>query len=219
MLKVMDKADSKSLKNDYWSRYKIFILAVAMFVLGIAVFIAYRYITYKSDQVHYHANFALYVNGKRDDFKSFTFYEEVNSCSSDKKNNPKDRVHMHDQNNGLIHVHAAGVAWSHFFANLGYTLGDQVLKTDSGIYVDNVDGNMLTFVLNGQKVDAVADKLINSEDRLLINYGNENLQTILERSKTVPNDAHKANTENDPITCSGSVVVTPKVRLQKAIGY
>ncbi|MDB5186172.1 MAG: hypothetical protein JWL85_695 [Candidatus Saccharibacteria bacterium] len=196
----------------------IAIALAAGFLLGAIWLVALRYVTYKNDAVHYHANFALYINGQREEFKSFTYYEEVAACTSDAVDNPKVRVHMHDQNNHLIHVHASGVTWGHFFANLGFTLGDTVLKTDNGIFADGTDGNKLEFLLNGQKVNGIANKIITSEDTLLINYGKDSEDTLKQRYDGIPHDAGVANTKQDPSTCSGSEDPTSLERLKKSIG-
>ncbi|MBI3624432.1 hypothetical protein HY218_02245, partial [Candidatus Saccharibacteria bacterium] len=185
-------------------------------LLGGLIVAGLHYATFKNDSVHYHANFALYVNGQRDEFKSFSFYEEVQACSSDDKNDPKARVHMHDQNSGLVHVHAKAVTWSQLFANLGYSLGDKVLTTDSGVYIDGQDGSRLTFILNGRSETVLANRVINSEDRLLINYGKDDQATLQQRYDRVPSDAHQANTEHDPASCRGSTELTTWQRLKKA---
>lgn len=191
---------------------------VAGFVLGVITLVAVRFVTFKSDLVHYHANFALYINGQRDEFKNFSFYEEVQLCSSDAANNPKARVHMHDQNNHLIHVHAHGVTWSQFFTNLGYTLGDNLIKTDQGVYVDGQDGNKLTFLINGRETGTIADTVIKSEDVLLVNYGKDDQSTLQKRYDDIPRDAHQANTEKDPASCSGAESLTLTQRLKHAVG-
>jgi hypothetical protein len=191
--------------------------AIVGFLLGAIWLVALRYITYQSDNVHYHANFALYINGQRDEFKSFTFYEEVQACTSDNVDNPKTRVHLHNQDPALIHIHAHGVTWGQFFDNLGYTLGDTLVKTDKGVYVDGQDGNELTFWLNGKPADAIANTLINSEDRLLINYGKDDQATLQKRYDDIPKTAGEANTKNDPATCSGDEKLTPSQRLKKSL--
>lgn len=189
------------------SRYRkhrhIFLIACVAFLLGAVSFIAFRMATYKSDEVHYHANFAMYVNGKRETFDGFAYYEEVQACVDHNADNPKSRVHMHDRNNGLIHVHGAGMTWGYFFNNLGFTIGNTVLATEEGTFIDGQDGKQLTFILNGEKVSSIAGKIIKSEDKLLISYGDEDQKSLFERAKTLPSDAHKANTEHDPSTCSG----------------
>jgi hypothetical protein len=188
------------------------------FVVGALWLAAVHFITFTSDAVHYHANFALYVNGQRDEFKSFTFYEEVQACSSSDATNPKIKVHMHDKNSGLVHVHAAGVTWGQFFENLGYTLGNGVLQTDKGAYVTDQDGNKLSFMLNGDVVTAIANRVIDSEDRLLINYGNDDRATLVKRYETIAKDAKTANSTADPATCSGSAEPTLSNRLKRAFG-
>jgi hypothetical protein len=186
------------------------------FILGIFWLGAARFITYKSSSTHYHANFALYVNGQRDEFKNFTFYEEVQSCGSDEKNEPKHRVHMHDNVNHVVHVHEAGVMWGHFFANLGYTLGDSLIETDKGLYVDGQDSAKLTFILNGKEVNNIANRLIKSEDVLLISYGKEDQVTRDNRYNAMVKDAADYNVRNDPSSCTGTKSLSFGERVKRA---
>jgi hypothetical protein len=194
------------------------ILLLAGIFIGLLLFTAFRFVVIKDDTVHYHADFAFYLNGQKDEFKSFTFYEEIAACDAHDADNSKGRAHLHNQNNHLVHVHADGITWGYFFANLGYTLGDTIVKTDSGAYIDGQDGNQLTFLLNGQKIDAIATRVIHSEDVLLINYGKDDDKTLQSRYDTIPHDAHKANVTADPAACSGSQKWTLTTRLKKALG-
>jgi hypothetical protein len=211
--------DDKPKNKKKFSKFQKHII---IFVLGLLVaFVAttaVRFAMVKDAAVHYHANFALYVNGQEDPFKSFTFYEEVASCDSHEVDNPKVRVHMHDENPHLVHVHAHGVTWSAFFANLGYTLGDNLIKTDNGVYIAGDDGNQLTFYLNGQKIDHLADTVIKSEDVLLINYGKDSDITLKQRYDAIPRDAHKANVTKDPAACSGGHELTTWSKFKQALG-
>lgn len=179
---------------------------------------AVRFATFKSDSVHHHANFALYINGQRDEFKNFTFYEEVAACSTHERDNVKARVHMHDSNNHLIHVHANAVTWSQFFTNLRYSLGDNLIATDQGVYAAGQDDNDLTFILNGQPINSLAGRLIKSQDVLLINYGKDNLETLQKRYNDIPHSASEANTKPDPASCSGSSGPSFTDRLKYSIG-
>ncbi len=191
----------------------------ALILFGGLLMVAIRFITIRDTSVHYHANFALYVNGQKDPFNSFTFYEEVAACSIDDPDDVKTKVHLHDQNSSLIHVHAHGMTWGQFFNNLGYTLGDKVLVTDKGIFADGQEENHLHFILNGQTVKSLSNRTIKSEDKLLINYGKDDDKTLNDRFNTVPNDAAKANTTADPATCSGSPKLTIWRRLKLALGF
>lgn len=220
---MLDSMDEKETTNEKQRSKKKFTVPmwgwlIAAFLLGAVSFVGYRYATYKSDNVHYHANFALYIDGNKDNFKDMTFYEEVQACASDDHDSPTSRVHMHDENPALIHVHAHAVTWGHFFANIGYTLGDTLVKNDANTYVDGVDGNKLTFILNGQPTSSVANRLIKSEDTLLITYGKEDAATIKSRYDAIPRDAPKANTTYDPASCSGGQALTPLQRLKTVLG-
>lgn len=196
---------------------RILISVVTGFLIGALWLTTARFVLFKNDAVHYHANFALYVNGKRDMFNNFTFYEEVQSCGSDEVNNPRIRVHLHDNNPSVVHVHDAGVTWGHLFANLGYTLGNDVLKTDSGTYFSGSGGN-LRFILNGKLVDGVANSTIRSEDALLIDYGTDSQNVLQSRFDQIPKDADEFNKRNDPSSCSGTKPATFTERLKHAVG-
>lgn len=195
-------------------------LAVTIgFLVGALWLVAIRFLTYKNDAVHYHANFALYINGQRDPFDSFTFYEEVQSCGSDEVNNPRTRTHLHDNINSVAHVHDAASTWGHLFANLSYTLGDDVLKTDDGVFVDGEEDNKLQFILNGKEVDGVANRTIRSEDALLINYGRDDQKTLDERYNQITKDANEYNKRNDPSSCTGTKPTSFGKRLKESIGF
>ena len=191
---------------------------LAMFLLGAFGPFAFHFATFESDDVHFHANFGLYVNGQRDEFKNFSFYEEVAACAVHNPDDLKTRVHMHDQNSSLVHVHAHAVTWGQFFANLGYTLGNNVLVADSGVYADGIDGNQLQFMLNGEKVQTIENRIVKSEDVLLINYGNEDDSTLKSRADAIPRDASRANVTADPAACSGSRDSSLTKRFKASLG-
>lgn len=193
------------------------ILLLIGVLIGALGFLAFRFVMTKDDTVHYHANFALYINGQRDDFKSFTFYEEVAACNVH-SGDPKAQAHMHQPNNHLVHVHAAGITWSDFFNNVGYTLGDTLIKTDAGVYITGQDGNKLSFILNGTVVDNVANMVIQSEDVLLINYGKDDDKTLQQHYGDIPRDAHQANVTADPAACGSGQKWTFMTHLKRAIG-
>ncbi len=211
-------AESTPTKN-YFARLKPYMW---WFVAGVLVAAlattALRFALAKDESVHYHANFALYINGQRDEFKSFTYYEEVAACDAHAVDNPRVRTHMHDKENQLVHVHSAGVTWGHFFANLGYTLGDDLIATSDGVFITGDDGNKLSFTLNGQSVSSNANKIIGNEDTLLINYGKDSQDTLQQRFNDIPQDAKEANLIQDPAACSGGREFNTWNRLKQALG-
>ncbi len=56
------------------------------FLLGILAFIGLRFVLVDNPETHFHANFAIFVDGQKDELKSFAFYEEKQVCSSDEAN-------------------------------------------------------------------------------------------------------------------------------------
>lgn len=196
---------------------RVVVALVAGFFIGALWLVALRFATFKDDRIHYHANFALYINGQRDNFDSSTFFEETQSCSADEIG-PKTRVHMHDQKSHVVHVHNAGATWGHFFANLGYGLSNKSIQTDKGVFVDDQNGNQLTFLIDGQKVEGLANETIRSEDIVLINYGQDNQETLQTRYDEISKDAAEYNQKSDPSACSGSKPITFTEKLKKSIG-
>ncbi len=187
------------------------------FMLGAIFLVALRFVTFKDTRIHYHANFALYINGQRDEFKSSTFYEETQSCTAEEVG-PRQRVHLHDQKPHVVHVHDKGSTWGHIFANLGYGLNGKSVQTDKGVFIDNQDDNQLTFILNGKEVQGLANEIIESEDVILINYGKDDQATLLKRYDEIKKDAAEYNQTTDPSTCSGSKPITFTERLKISIG-
>lgn len=195
---------------------KILLAVIFGFLIGTAWLVAIRFFTYKSDTVHYHANFALYINGQQDEFDNFTFYEEVQGCEADAMNNPKARTHLHGEVASVIHVEDTAVTWGHFFANLGYGLTDNSIRNDEGVFVAGDSGSSLSFWLNGKEVSSVANRVIDSEDVLLVNYGPADEDTIHERFDAIPTDAGEYNGKSDPSSCAGTKPTTLLERLRSA---
>jgi hypothetical protein len=188
----------------------------AGFVLGLLFFVGLRVALIKDNATHYHANFALYVNGQRNMFDNFTFYEEVQSCSV--ASDPKHRVHMHGHVNHVVHVHDEGVTWGAFFANLGYGLTDKTLGTNNGVFVDGQDGNELRFYLNGQEVGTVANTLIDDEDVLLVDYGDQG-KDLKPAYEQIKKDAGEYNKRQDPASCAGQESLGFGTRIKRALDF
>ena len=216
MTETIEKIDKPNKTRSAFKRY----LAVfaAGLIVAFVITTAIRFALAKDMSTHYHANFSLYINGSKDEFKSFTFYEEIAACDASDATNPKVRVHLHDSNAELVHVHDGGVTWGQLFANLGYTLGNDLVQNDNGTYISGDDGNKLSFILNGENTDAIANKIISSEDVLLINYGKDDQSTLQKRYDSISRDAGKANTTKDPAACAGAHEFTTWQRMKQALG-
>lgn len=179
--------------------------AVGYVLLGALLVMAIRLVTYSPvAHTHYHANFAVYVNGQREEFKSPMYYQDVNTCSAEGSDNPKVRTHMHDEVNDVIHVHAKAVTWGQFFENIGWSLSGSSLITKDGTVHTETDQNKLHIVLNGQDytgLGSIANRVIGDKDRLLISYGSEDMDKVMAQYETVARNAAKYNAANDPKSC------------------
>lgn len=46
--------------------------------------------------VHWHANFAMYIDGKAEDFSTDNYMEETSRCNVTTDVKPQDRIHLHE---------------------------------------------------------------------------------------------------------------------------
>lgn len=190
----------------------ILVLSTVVYVIGM------RFLLVEKEQVHYHANFAVYIDGRREMFDNFSFYEEVTACDPDSLNNPRSRVHLHDNNPSTVHIHDSAATWGHLFANLGYALGDDVLATRDTVFTPD-DTKQLRFILNGKQMSSVSNRTIDDRDVLLIDYSDSSEPTLLQRFSEIPRDAGDYNAKDDPASCAGSTSESFWQRLRRTIGF
>jgi len=104
----------------------------------------------------------------------------------------------------LVHVHHGGATWGHLLQNLDFGAGDGWLVTDDGTVHRDGEAGTLKFVLNGRGLTAAHNQPVRSGDRLLISFGPESLEEILEAQyPQVASNAEEYNARQDPATCSG----------------
>lgn len=187
--------------------------AIGGVLVGALVIVGIRFATYSPEHVHYHANFAVYINGKREEFKDKRYYQEVvGSCTTDDIT-PLERAHMHDNVGDIVHVHDHAVSWGQFFQNLGWSVNSKLIQTPDKLYQAD-DTNNITFMLNGQKVSDITGQVIGNEDRLLVDFGDTSSDTIKKEFDTVASTAAKQNQSTDPASCGGNAAPTFTERLQ-----
>jgi len=175
---------------------------LAGMAIGLLWFVVIRALFFYPEHVHYHANFAVFINGEREQFESPIYYEDTLACSQDETDNPRGRVHLHQPNNDVVHVHDHAATWGNFFENIGWALGNSFIKTDTELFQDRMDGE-LVFILNGERTRQVADRVIGNEDRLLISFGDASDTELETQFAAIADDAGQFNTKPDPASCSG----------------
>lgn len=199
--------------NKFW---QYCMMAAGGLLVGVVGLTAIRFALQPSHEVHYHANFAVFIHGQREQFKGFQYYQEEASCSA--KDTPQSRVHMHDNNNHIVHVHDTRVTWADLFNNLGWVLGDHLVSDGIHAYQDG-QGGKLSFVLNGKPTASIADEVIKSEDRLLISFGGEDQDGLNQQFKQIESDAHQFNEQKDPAACKGPEDTGLWPRLERALWF
>ena len=189
-------------------------MATAGFIVGALVILGIRFATYHPpDDVHYHANFAVYIDGQQEQFKSpFYYIDTADSCSAMQQITPHDRAHMHDGVNNVVHVEDHAVTWAQFFQNLGWVVDSKVIRTQSQVLVADSQNN-ISFILNGQQTDNVMNQVINDRDKLLVDYGSASTTTLQQEYKSIPSTAQKYDTAQDPASCSGHKTTTMRDRM------
>lgn len=186
---------------------------LGFFIIGILALASWRFATYHSDSVHYHANFAVYVNGQREVFAADNYYQGTTNCYADEANEPTERAHLHDNVNDLVHVEDSAVTWGQFFQNLGWGIGPGYLQTRERLLVASA-GRPLMYMLNGKPVKDPSSLVIKSLDKLLVSYGTANQAKLQTQYNSISDSARQANTTPDPESCSGPALSDWRIRLE-----
>jgi hypothetical protein len=196
---------------------RVWLVVVVAFLFGALWTTALRFVLIEDKETHFHANYAIFIDGERLRLDSFTYYEEVATCAGDDLNNPKSRVHMHDRVDHVVHVHDHAATWGHLFYNLGFTIGNQSMNIENKNYLKS-ETLPFTFWVNGEEVDAVANRVIESEDVLLISVGTKDKAVLQQQYDAIQKDANEYNKRNDPSACKGGEKLDFWGRLEQAIG-
>lgn len=194
--------------------YIIGALIVFLLIAGV------RFFTLEENHLHYHTNFALFINEQRIDFSKPNYSEDVADCAVEGQILPRQRVHLHENNPDVVHVHHDGATWGHFLANLGFALGPNSLEDDQGNLYQNSTDKKLSFILNGKVTTNPYNTVIGNEDRLLISYGAENTATLIaDQFSQVASNAPEYNAKHDPSGCAGDEHLDFAGKLKKALFF
>jgi hypothetical protein len=170
--------------------------------------------------VHFHANWAIYIDGERLDLSSQRYMEDVVACAAGDQVFPEERVHMHNGEDQVVHVHHEGVSWGHLLQNLGFAGGGDFVILDDGRTLAPDGERTLKYVLNGIAVPEITRRMIGPGDRLLISHGAEPVaEVVATQFPLVADDAPRYDAENDPSTCSGATHLHTGARLRRALWW
>lgn len=121
---------------------------------------------------HQHASILVRVHGDKFDFARPNY--QVKSPF----------IHFEGQDGDTVHRHATNVPLGFLFESFNMELTDECIifpdKTPAHTFCNDPDYT-LKFYINHEKVDSVANYVINEDDRILISYGNQNQTEIDEQ--------------------------------------
>lgn len=131
--------------------------------------------------VHYHADFAVFIDGEQYDFDRAEFI-------STEGNDRSPTAHIHEPRTTVVHVHRSNTTWWEFFDGLGFSISDKTVlagtgpntfKLPDGTTLEETDGKTFKYYVNGVRVDGVAMKNIADLDRVLVSYGDETPEEVV----------------------------------------
>lgn len=118
--------------------------------------------TRSPEDVHYHAGFIVYADGKKQDFSDVQ-YMHIEPCADEgqEEESPEheqiEKAHLHDGVGDVVHVHRNGAVWGDLFTNIKYE------------FTGEIQG-----YVNGEKIDAILDTPIIPYESILIVAGDSN---------------------------------------------
>ncbi|MEX0782859.1 MAG: hypothetical protein WD557_09430 [Dehalococcoidia bacterium] len=132
--------------------------------------------------VHWHADFALFIEGEQYDFNQDEFFSTEDELVN-------ANVHIHAPRINVVHVHRSLTTWDEFLRSIGFELTDKTtiagqagqplnLKLPNGDEFREENGNTFKFMVDGVRVDGVAITEIGDLDRVLVSYGPETFEDV-----------------------------------------
>lgn len=178
-------------------------IGIVGILIGVLVVLSIRFVTYAApEETHYHANFAVYIDGEREPFSNPLLYEELSSCEvvTVEMMTPGERAHLHDEVNDVVHVEDEAVTWGNFFQNIGWNVNSRYVDNSSKVLVSD-DTKKVVFMLNGEEINDPTSRVIDSKDRLLVSYGTSSKEELQKQYESIDTTAEKYNTTKDPASC------------------
>lgn len=138
--------------------------------------------THNDSEVHVHADFLMYIHDNR-----IRFTDSKYQSNTQFVHHPS--LHFHDNNDTVIHRHAANVTLSDFFMSIGYVLSDTCIITDTNAQFCNNDQEKVAVFVNGVLLRNITEYVFTDNDRILVYYGDLNNPRITEYQNAISNDA------------------------------
>lgn len=193
-------------------KQKIIVVLALLLVAGVSIWFATQLERVRGT-THYHANIAFHMEGKLLDLTAEKYMQDVVACHAGESKSAPERVHFHEGNDKVVHVHHDGVTWQHFMLNLGFNMGLNYFIFDDGRILRNEGDNRMVYVVNGTFYKVIQNVEIYSKDRMLIYYGSLAEAEIMEIYESeVLNNAEEFNNKYDPGACKSDEKQNPIIK-------
>ncbi len=114
-------------------------------------------------EVHYHAGFQVYADGKLMDFSDLKYMQVVPCTTGGAEIHMDEQIekaHLHDNIGDVVHVHRQGATWSDLFKNIKY---------------DIEQGKINVAYKNGKVTQNILNSPIEPYDSIIISTGRTKL--------------------------------------------
>lgn len=126
------------------------------------------------DEVHVHSDFVLYLDGAEIDLTDDKYQSKTEQILH-------AHIHLHDNNDEIIHRHDHDITLADFFVSLGFELTNNCITNDIGQSFCTTEAEELMVFVNDERIDNPADYVNQEEDRILIYHGSRSdSETITE---------------------------------------
>ncbi|MBI2641014.1 hypothetical protein HYW87_00235 [Candidatus Roizmanbacteria bacterium] len=154
------------------------------------VFVFTRKTSKQPKEVHIHAGFQVYVDGKRQDFLQ-TKYMSVKPCEEgehrelSKEEIQEEKAHLHENVGDVVHVHLEGATWGDLFKNIRY---------------DFPRSKPIEAFVNGQRVSNILARFIGPYDSAVIFLGKSDQRLL----KSAVSKERIKKVEQSSVDCGGN---------------
>ena len=115
-------------------------------------------------EVHVHSDFLVYLDGKVYDFTADQYQTSAEQTLH-------QDIHLHDNEDEVIHRHNVGITLGEFFTSLGVQLSKDCIQTSTDKQFCSDDTNKLLLYINEEPTTDIASYVNQEEDQLLLYYG------------------------------------------------
>lgn len=141
------------------------------------------------DPDHTHADFAIFVEGKKIDL-SATKYMSGSSKEKTHSGALHPDLHLHDGNGSVIHRHHDGLSVGTFFRSIGIIMakGENCVKIEKKEYCSIGPKRWKMFV-NGKQIPFDPNYVFRDLDKILFSYGETSEEVLKQQIQSVSDDA------------------------------